>query len=91
MPREAAAAFEARTITWMIFGPLRAHYAIATGHIATKAKASEYALTWLPTRWDGLIHDALAIERGVRQRLLRRTASSGIGEPTSDAHRRDRP
>lgn len=61
MPPQAAAAYEARHAAWMILGPPRLHYTVATGRLTSKSGAGAYALANFPARWHALVTDALAI------------------------------
>ena len=94
MPTEAAPAFGARRIVWMILGPPRLHYTISTGRIASKDTAGKYALTSLQSRWHRLIWDALAIHRGdartfraVPDEPLQLTIADFIDSVIADAHK----
>lgn len=48
-------------IQWTVLGILRQFYSFRENTITTKTKAGEYALTCVPSRWHGLIQDALDI------------------------------
>ena len=47
-----------------VLGVSRLHYTLATGRIATKEQAGEYARYLFGARWQALIDDALAFRRG---------------------------
>lgn len=49
---------------WGVLGAPRLHYTIATGDIASKERAGEYALDVFDERWQPLLLDALAYWRG---------------------------
>jgi hypothetical protein len=76
LPRRAAAGG--------VLGAPRLHYTIATGTIATKESAGEYALEVFDRRWHPLIEDALAFWRGhpapriYRQRPIRRQRDASL-------------
>jgi hypothetical protein len=55
-----------RLAAWGVLGAPRLHYTIATGEIATKEAAANYALAVFEPRWYGLIEDAVAYRRGER-------------------------
>ncbi len=50
-------------LPWLVTGPPRLHFTIATGHIAPKTTAGEYASTLFP-RWADVIDKALAVRSG---------------------------
>ena len=50
---------------WMVLGPCRLHYTLATGQIASKEKAGCYAIQVFPERWHRAVNEA--------QRVLQRT------------------
>ena len=53
-----------RFIAGGVLGAPRLHYTIATGEVATKEAAGQYALETFEPRWHALIEDALAYWRG---------------------------
>jgi predicted nucleotidyltransferase len=53
-----------RFIAGGVLGAPRLHYTIATGEVATKQAAGQYALETFEPRWHALIEDALAYWRG---------------------------
>jgi predicted nucleotidyltransferase len=53
-----------RFIAGGVLGAPRLHYTIATGEVATKEAAGQYALETFEPRWRALIEDALAYWRG---------------------------
>jgi hypothetical protein len=61
MPPQAAAAYEARHAAWMVLGPPRLHYTIATGRFTSRSGAGAYAIKNFPGRWHSLVSDALAV------------------------------
>jgi hypothetical protein len=63
MPPQAAAAYEARRAVWMILGPPRPHYTVASGGVTSKSGGGAYALANFPARWHTLVSNALAIYR----------------------------
>jgi hypothetical protein len=49
---------------WGVLGISRLHYTKATGKIASKSAAGEWALTAFDARWHPILHEALAYRRG---------------------------
>lgn len=49
---------------WGVLGPARMHHTIATGAIASKAQAGEYAFDVFGAEWHPIIDDALTYWRG---------------------------
>lgn len=54
-------------IQWTVLGVLRQFYSFQENRITTKAKAGEYALTCVPTRWHRLIREAINIREGQKR------------------------
>jgi pyrroloquinoline quinone (PQQ) biosynthesis protein C len=53
-----------RAAAWRVLGAPRLHYTIATGTIASKEAAAQYALEVFEPHWHPLINDALCYWRG---------------------------
>jgi hypothetical protein len=51
-------------IQWAVLGVLRQFYTFQENSITTKLRAADYALRCLPTRWQGLILEAIDIRKG---------------------------
>jgi hypothetical protein len=47
-------------VAWGVLGVSRQHYTVATGQITSKTGAGRYALGRFPTRWHGVIEEALS-------------------------------
>lgn len=58
-------------VQWAVLGVLRQFYSFREHSITTKTKAGEYALTCLPSRWHGLIQEAINIREGKEKSLYR--------------------
>ncbi|HEV7276189.1 MAG TPA: aminoglycoside adenylyltransferase domain-containing protein [Devosiaceae bacterium] len=68
---------------WGVLGISRLHYTLATGGLASKAAAGEYALSAFDQRWQRIIREALRIRRGggasiYRNPLARRRDALGF-------------
>jgi hypothetical protein len=66
--RPTATALPRRSSAWGVLGAPRLHYTLATGAIAGKEAAAQYALDVFEPRWHPLIEDALAFWRGAPSR-----------------------
>jgi hypothetical protein len=53
---------------WIVLGVSRLHYTLATGAIASKEGAGEYALRVFPQKWHRVLNEALRIRRSDRAR-----------------------
>ncbi len=49
---------------WGVLGISRLHYTLATGRIASKAAAGEYALKTFDPRWERIVAECLRIRLG---------------------------
>jgi hypothetical protein len=56
---------------WGVLGISRLHYTLATGRIASKSAAGEYALTAFGEPWRKIIRECLRVRRGERGSLYR--------------------
>jgi hypothetical protein len=61
--RDPAAPVPGHVLSWVVLGPPRLHYTIATGDVTSKTGAGEYALGVFPAYRD-IIERALAARRG---------------------------
>jgi len=56
---------------WGVLGISRLHYTLATGKVASKSAAGEYALAVFEERWHSIIRECLRIRHGGRGPLYR--------------------
>ncbi len=66
--RPSAGALPRRSSAWGVLGAPRLHHTLATGAIAGKEAAAQYALEVFEPRWHPLIEDALAFWRDAPSR-----------------------
>jgi hypothetical protein len=71
-------AFTPYGAVWMVLGPCRLHYTLATGQIASKEEAGCYAIQVFPERWHRALNEALRIRRADRARPSTASAFSEI-------------
>jgi hypothetical protein len=71
-------AFTSYGAVWMVLGPSRLHYTLATGQIASKEEAGCYAIQVFPERWHRALNEALRIRRADRARPSMASAFSEI-------------
>lgn len=60
--------------TWGVLGVSRLHYTLATGHIASKLAAGEYARTVFDDRWQRILSECVRIRRSGRGRSFYRSS-----------------
>ncbi len=79
---------------WGVLGVSRLHYTLATGAIASKCGAGEYAREAFDPRWRHIIDECLRIRRGGPGRARyrspfarRRAALDFVAMAIDDAHR----
>jgi len=51
-------------VGWGVLGVPRLHYTLATGKVASKTEAGEYALSTFEDRWAAIVGEALRLRRG---------------------------
>jgi hypothetical protein len=93
--RGTATALSRRFTAWGVLGAPRLHFTLATGEIASKEQAGNYALDGFAPEWRPLVAEALAFWRGEastspyrrRPDLRRRSAAEFVAHVIDSANR----